>query len=138
MLSALIIQKILSIPTIQLLIYILNLSKELRELCGFPRIPSPSQFSRFKSLSELFFNNLVNITEPICRDINSALSNILIADTTGFEPYVSENNTKFFDSLYRNVKKLSKSNPDFDAHSHACSKKYLNMLLLILMLKFLI
>ncbi|ABY91700.1 ISNCY family transposase [Thermoanaerobacter sp. CM-CNRG TB177] len=44
MLTALIIQKILSIPTIQLLVYILGLSKELRELCGFSRVPNASQF----------------------------------------------------------------------------------------------
>ena len=39
--TALIIQKILSIPTIQLLVYILTLSKELRKLCGFSRVPNP-------------------------------------------------------------------------------------------------
>ncbi|ABY92607.1 MULTISPECIES: transposase [Thermoanaerobacteraceae] len=126
MLTALIIQKILSIPTVQLLAHVLKLSKELRELCGFKRVPHPSQFSRFKSIFlkdlENFFNNLVNLTEPICQAINPSLSNILIADTTGFEPYVRENNPKFFDSLYRNIKKFSKSNPDFDAHSYACSK----------------
>lgn len=126
MLCALIIQKILSIPTTQLLVHILNLSKELRELCGFSRVPSTSQFSRFKSLFfhdlESFFHNLVNITEPISRAISPTLSNALVVDTTGFEPYVKENNPKFFDSLYRNAKKLSKSIPDFNPHSYACSK----------------
>lgn len=126
MLTALFIQKILSVPTVQLLVHVLKLSKELRELCGFKRVPHPSQFSRFKSIFlkdlENFFNNLVNLTEPICQAINPSLSNILIADTTGFEPYVRENNPKFFDSLYRNIKKFSKSNPDFDTHSYACSK----------------
>ncbi|HHW58245.1 MAG TPA: transposase, partial [Clostridia bacterium] len=67
MLTALIIQKILSIPTVQLLVHVLKLSKELRELCGFKRVPHPSQFSRFKSIFlkdlENFFNNLVNLTE---------------------------------------------------------------------------
>lgn len=46
----------------------------------------------------------------------------MIADTTGFEPYVKENNPKFFDSLYRNIKKFSKANPESDAHSYTCSK----------------
>lgn len=113
MLTALIIQKILSIPTLKLLVHVLKLSKELRELCGFKIVPHPSQFSRFKSIFlkdlENFFNNLVNLTEPICQAINPSLSNILIADTTGFEPYVKENNPKFFDSLYRNIEKILKS-----------------------------
>ncbi|MDI3311068.1 MAG: transposase [Thermoanaerobacterium sp.] len=71
MLSFLIIQKILSISSTQLLVHILNLSKDIRELCGFfKRVPNVSQFSRFKSLFlrdlDDFFHNLVNITQPIC------------------------------------------------------------------------
>ena len=71
---------------------------------------------------ENFFNNLVNLTEPICQAINPSLYNILIADTTSYQSYIRGNNPKFFDSLYRNIKKFSKSNPDFDAHSYDCSK----------------
>ncbi|PHO06148.1 hypothetical protein BFT35_12785 [Thermoanaerobacterium thermosaccharolyticum] len=81
MLSSLVIQKILSIPTIQLPVHILNLSKDLRELCGFfKRVPNVSQFFRFKSLFlrdlDDFFHNLVNITHPICEQISPTLSRI--------------------------------------------------------------
>lgn len=69
-LYVLIIQKILFIPTTQPLIYILNLSKELKDLCVFSKVPDPFQFSRFKSLLlhdlEYFFHNLVIITEFLC------------------------------------------------------------------------
>lgn len=126
MLSALIIQKILSIPQTSLLINILKLSKELRELCGFTNVPNTSQFTRFKKdfLNELYltFNNLVDKTKPICKDINSYLSDILIVDTTGLEGKVKENNPKFFDTLFRNAKKLSKNNSNFNSHAFACSR----------------
>ncbi|MCX7903304.1 MAG: hypothetical protein N2486_02225 [Caloramator sp.] len=82
--------------------------------------PIAFQFSRFKSTFlndlELLFKNLVDLTEPICHKINSQLANILIADTTGIEAYVKENNPKFYDPLLRKAK-LSKSNPDLDIHS---------------------
>ena len=48
MLTALIIKMILSIPDISLLINILNLSSELKTLCGFSIVPNASQFSRLK------------------------------------------------------------------------------------------
>ena len=124
--SSLIIQKVLSIPTTSLLINVLNLSPQLRSLCGFKRVPDAAQFSRFKTdfLKELniFFNNLVSITEPICQKINLELSQILIADTTGFEAYVKENNPKFFETISRNIKSFSKNIPNFDVHAYACGK----------------
>lgn len=126
MISALIIKSILSIADISLFITILNLSSELRILCDFETIPNASQFSRFKinfeKDLEIFFHSLVEITEPICNKINSELAKILIVDTTGIEAYVKENNPKLFDNLLRQSKKLQKSNPDFNAHSYACSK----------------
>lgn len=125
MLSAFVLQKILSIPETSLLINLLNICSELREFCGFTSVPNASQFSRFKTgfLKELeqFFHSLVELTEPICQSINSELANILISDTTGFEAYVKENNPKFFDSIFRQAKKISKGNKDFDAHAYACS-----------------
>lgn len=126
MLTALILKSILSIPDTSVFLNILTLSSELRSLCGFTRVPHASQFSRFKSdfQSDLhdFFNSLVSLTEPICKQINDALASIMIADTTGFEAYVKENNPKYFDSILRNSKKLAKGSPDFNAHSFACSK----------------
>ena len=126
MISALIIKAILSITDTSLFITILNLSSELRTLCGFTTVPNASQFSRFKITFEkdleTFFHSLVELTEPLCREINSELSNILIVDTTGIEAYVKENNPKLFDNLLRQAKKLEKTDPEFSAHSYTCSK----------------
>ena len=47
-LSALILQKIFSIPTDALLILFLNLCKELRDFCGFSKVPDAPLFTRFK------------------------------------------------------------------------------------------
>jgi len=83
MLTALINKMILSIPDISLLINILNLSSELKTLCGFSRVPNASQFSRLKIDFEAdflqFFNNLVEITEPICKRLSPELASILVA-----------------------------------------------------------
>lgn len=126
MLSALIIKMILSITDISLLINILNLSSELRDLCGFTSVPHASQFSRFKITFEedlhCLFNHLVEFTEPICNQINEELASIIISDTTGIEGYVKENNPKLFDTILRNSKKISKVDKNFNPHSYACSK----------------
>ncbi len=102
MLSAFILKNILSIPSIDLLISLLHISSEMRKFCGFLKIPDKSQFSRFKlnfldNLNDLF-NNLVDVTEEISKEINPFLASILITDTTGFEAYVTENNPKFYQS----------------------------------------
>jgi hypothetical protein len=126
MLSALIIQKILSIPETSMLINFLNLSKELRDLCGFTRVPNAAQFTRFRqefvNYLNIMFQELVEITEPICKQISAKLADILIADATGIEGNVKENNPKFFDALLRNYKAFSKNIPDFNAHAYACGK----------------
>ena len=126
MISALILKSMLSIADTSLFINILNLSSELRDICGFTTVPNASQFSRFKIKFKKdlknFFDYLVEVTEPICDQINSYLNDILIVDTTGIEAYVNENNPKKFDTLFRQCKSLSKNNPTFNAHSFACSK----------------
>lgn len=126
MLSALIIQKILSIPETSMLINFLNLSKELRDFCGFSRIPDAAQFTRFRhefcEYLNIMFQELVEITEPLCSEISSKLADIIIVDTTGVEGNVKENNPKFFDTLLRNSRAFSKNNPDFNPHAYACSK----------------
>lgn len=48
MLTALIVQKILCLSETKTFINILNLSIQLRSLCGFNKVPHESQFSRFK------------------------------------------------------------------------------------------
>jgi len=47
-LSALILQKILTIPTDSLLITLLCLCRELRDFCGFIKVPDAPMFTRFK------------------------------------------------------------------------------------------
>ncbi|WP_432403485.1 transposase [Wukongibacter sp. M2B1] len=132
MLLAFILKNILSIPTIDLLISLLNISSEMRSFCGFLRVPHKSQFSRFKSnfsdeLRDLF-HNLVDITENLANEVNPFLSSILITDTTGFELYVTENNPKFYQSQLRKAKAyaktLKKDNKDltFDIEKYAQSR----------------
>ena len=129
MINAFIVKNILSISSIDLLITILSISSELRQFCGFLKVPHKSQFSRFKStfldnLNDLF-NVLVNFTEDISKEISPFLSSILITDTTGIESYVTENNLKFYQSQLKKSKSYSKlfakSNPNsvFDVEKYA-------------------
>lgn len=132
MLNAFILKNLVSIPTIELLIFFLNNSSEIRRFCGFVTVPHKSQFSRFKinfinDLNDLF-NNLVDITEDLSKEVNPFLASILITDTTGFEPYVTENNPKFYQSQLRKSKAYAKrlakdnSNSTFDAEKYAQSQ----------------
>ena len=90
-LSALILQKIFSIPTDSLLILFLNLCKEFRDFCGFSKVPDAPLFTRFKlgfaDYIELMFQQMVDYTEPICQQIDSSLAQILTFDTSGIELY---------------------------------------------------
>jgi len=71
---AFVLQKLLGISTDSLLISILKCSSELCEFCGFIKVPDASQFTRFREkycdYIALMFENLVEITEPICRQID--------------------------------------------------------------------
>lgn len=132
MLSTFILKNILSIPSIDTMISLLNISSEMRRFCGFLKVPNKSQFSRFKiqHLNELneLFHNLVDITDDMAKEVNPFLSSLLITDTTGFEPYVTENNPKFYQSQLRKAKayakKLKKQNKDstFDVEKYAQSQ----------------
>ncbi|EOC99704.1 hypothetical protein L21TH_2267 [Caldisalinibacter kiritimatiensis] len=44
----------------------------------------------------------------MAKEVNPFLSSILITDTTGFEPYVKENNPKFYQSQLRKAKSYAK------------------------------
>lgn len=76
MLWALILQRIFSIPTDSLLIVFLQYSKELKNFCGFKKVPDASKITRFKQdfLLDLqaMFHTLVDVTEPICQDIDKS------------------------------------------------------------------
>jgi hypothetical protein len=129
MLNAFILKNLLSIPTTDLLISLLHISSEIRSFCGFLKVPNKSQFSRFKInfLDDLnnLFNNLVDVTEDLSKEVNPFLASILITDTTGFELYVTENNPKFYHSQLKKAKtyakKLARDNPNstFDAEKYA-------------------
>ena len=117
---SLVLQKLLGISTDALLISILNLSSELREFCGFSKVPDASQFTRFRAnycnhLKGLF-DALVDKTEPICRKINAKKADYLFYDTTGIELPVAENNPKFFNTKLKEAKKLAKGNLDYDPY----------------------
>lgn len=96
---ALIIQRIFPIPTDQLLLTFLHYSRPLREFCGSRKVPDASKIIRFKQdfLDDLasVFDNLVDITEPICQAIDSSKAEMTIFDSSGIEVFVTENNLKY-------------------------------------------
>jgi hypothetical protein len=122
-LSALILQKIFSIPTDTLLILFLSISKDFRDFCGFKKVPDAPLITRFKQnfhpYIELMFHNMVDYTEPICQSIDSTLANILTFDTSGIELYVTENNPKTLNSLIRKLKAYYKGNSKVDPYKMA-------------------
>ncbi|MCE1169695.1 MAG: transposase [Sphingobacteriia bacterium] len=122
-LTALILQKIFSIPTDSLLIILLHLSKELREFCGFSKVPDATKFTRFKQdflpYLEQMFHSLVDYTDPICMAIDVTLASTITFDTTGIELYVKENNPKTLNSLIKRLKTYYKDKPEVDPHKMA-------------------
>lgn len=130
MLWALIIQKIFSIPTDTLLLTFLSYSPQLRRFCGFSKLPDPSKITRFKQDFvqdlQVVFDRLVDLTEPICQEIDPDLASMTIYDSTGIEAFVKENNPKFLNTIIRRMTKYAKakgSDSGFDPHKAA----YANM-----------
>ena len=110
---ALIIQRIFSIPTDELLLVFLAYSKPLREFCGFTKVPDASKITRFKQdfLEDLqvVFDNLVDVTEPICQAIDSEKADITIFDSSGIEAFVTENNPKYANRIIKQLKAYAKA-----------------------------
>ena len=104
---ALIIQRIFSIPTDQLLLTFLAYPKSLREFCGFIKVPDASKITRFKQDFlddlQLVFDNLVDVTEPICQAIDSAKADMTIFDSSGIEAFVTENNPKYANRIIKQL-----------------------------------
>jgi len=126
MVWALIIQKIFSIPTDQLLLSFLHYSKALRDFCGFTKVPDASKITRFKQdfLPDLqsVFDRLVDLTEPICQAIDSQKANMTIFDSSGIEAFVTENNPKYADRVIRQLKayaKVMNFGPSYDPYKVA-------------------
>lgn len=115
-----ILQKFIGVDKDSTMLTILSHCKEFRDFCGFDKIPDSSKITRFKQrfcdhLAD-FFNRLVDLTEPICREINEIKADYLIFDTTGFEIPVAENNPKFFNSKLKQAKSFKKSNPNYNPY----------------------
>ena len=110
---ALLLQRIFSIPTDSLLLIFLQYSKELRDFCGFSKVPDASKITRFKQdfLMDLqsFFVSLVDVTEPICQKINESLASMTIFDTSGIEAFVTENNPKYANRIISQLKAYKKA-----------------------------
>jgi hypothetical protein len=110
---SLLLQRIFSIPTDRLLITFLQYSKELREFCGFSKVPDASKFTRFKQefLLDLqsVFDKLVDATEPICQQIDSNRSSMIAFDTSGIEAFVTENNPKYANKIIKQLKAYKKN-----------------------------
>jgi len=133
MIKALIFYDLLGLPTINTLIFIINISSDFRRFLKFPRAPHKSQFSRFKSnyYSEIYkmFHHLVDFTDDMTTATDEYLASILVTDTTGFEFYVKENNPKFYQSILKTSKTYAKlfkkthpENKTFDIEKYAQSK----------------
>lgn len=117
-LRALVLQKLFGFTTDVQLIAVLKCSRELQAFCGFSKIPDASQLTRFKHTYCDFlvcvFEHLVDLTEPLCREINQKKADYLIFDTTGIEPLVSENNPKFMTTKLNCAKAYAKNHPNYD------------------------
>ena len=130
LLWALIIQRIFSIPTDQLLLTFLAYSKPLREFCGFSKVPDASKITRFKQDFmddlQLVFDILVDLTEPICQSIDSAKADMTIFDSSGIEAFVTENNPKYANRIIKQLKAYAKSN-SFDKNYDPYKAAYASM-----------
>lgn len=76
--------------------------------------PAFAHFStRFKQdfLEDLqsVFDNLVDLTEPICQSIDSAKANMTIFDSSGIEAFVTENNPKYANRIIKQLKAYAKA-----------------------------
>lgn len=115
-----VLQSILGIPQDKTMLNVLKLSSELCDYCEFEKIPDASKISRFKKdfvhYTKMMFDKLVEITEPICREIDPKKADYLMSDTTGSLANVAENNPKYLNSKLTNAKKLSKNNAKINPH----------------------
>ncbi|WP_049774936.1 hypothetical protein [Thermoanaerobacterium thermosaccharolyticum] len=121
--SCLLFQILLYIPTVELLITFLNFSEESRNFCCLNSVPDAFFFTTLKQDYahdiESFFHKLVDITEPICQELGESMpekldvdpSKLYIIDTIGIKCFVKENNPKFFNTLIKRLNILTKINP---------------------------
>ena len=115
-----VLQRILGVPFDSVFLNILRMSQELKDFCGFDNVPDASLITRFRQdfvyYINLIFERLVEITEPICREIDAQKADYLIYDTTGIEAYVAENNPKFQKDKLEQAKKMAAKNPNINPY----------------------
>ena len=119
-LKSLVLQRIFGYTEDSVLLNTLRHSREMRDFCGFRKVPDAAKLTRFKQdflpyIAEIF-ERLVELTEPICRAMDAELADCLIFDTTGIESHVAENNPKFMNSKLNQAKALAKTNPNFNPY----------------------
>jgi Transposase domain (DUF772). len=118
--SAFLLQKFLAMNTDSALIRLLIFSQEMAQFCGFNSIPNKSKFSlfrtKFHSHLKNIFDTLSEFTDQICEKINAKASKILIADTTGYEANVVENNHKYLGAIVKRLINQNKDTPDFNPY----------------------
>jgi hypothetical protein len=124
-LRALFLQRIFHYVEDAQLLNTLRYSSEMRDWCGFDKIPDASKLTRFKQNFcehiRAVFERLVELTEPICREMDAILADMLIFDTTGIESCVAENNPKYMEKLAALSKSIAKIDPAFDASGGAAA-----------------
>ncbi len=54
------------------------------------------------------FDNLVDITEPICQQIDKDKASMTIFDTSGIEAFVTENNPKYANKIVKQLESFKK------------------------------
>jgi len=105
--KALFLQRIFHYIEDTQLLNTLRFSYEMRDYCGFDKVPDAAKLTRFKQdfcdHIRAVFERLVDLTEPICREMDQALADLLIFDTTGIESYVAENNPKYPNTKAGNI-----------------------------------
>lgn len=117
-LRALFLQRIFHYVEDTQLLNTLRFSYEMRKYCGFEKVPDASKLTRFKQdFCEYIrdvFERLVDMTEPICAEMDKALADMLVYDTTGIESYVAENNPKFLNKMAAQSRSIARLDPSFD------------------------
>ena len=58
---------------------------------------------------QMFFDSLVDLTEPILQEIDAEKASMSVFGTTGLEAYVTENNPKYANQKIRQLKSWAKT-----------------------------
>ncbi len=124
-LRALFLQRIFHYVEDSQLLNTLRFSQEMRDYCGFEKVPDAAKLTRFKQdFCEYIrdvFERLVDMTEPICAEMDKVLADMLVYDTTGIESYVAENNPKFMGKMAAQSRSIAKLDPSFDPSGGAAA-----------------